>query len=179
MNRKEHAKWLRIARKIHRVMGATLFFLFVLIAITGLALGWKKNSNEVIMPGTQQGTSDELEDWLSFDSLQRIALETKTTSSVAIDRLDVRPDKGIVKVIFNDFSEIQLDGVTGSVLSQGTRHSDWIEHLHDGSLFDDMLGTSFIKLVYTSASGIALLIFTITGFWLWYGPKAMRRAGNR
>jgi hypothetical protein len=23
--------------------------------------------------------------------------------------------------------------------------------------------------------GVSLLVFTITGFWLWYGPKRMRR----
>ena len=39
-----------------------------------------------------------------------------------------------------------------------------------------ILGTDYgqIKLVYTSIMGTALLIFTITGFWLWYGPKRYR-----
>lgn len=179
MNRKEHAKWLRFARKIHRLMGATLFVLFVIIAVTGLALGWKKNSASVIMPATQKGISNALDEWLPIDSLQRIALQTSQTSVEAIDRLDVRPDKGVVKVIFDDYIEIQLDGVTGEILNSGTRHSDWIEHLHDGSLFDDWWGTSFFKLLFTSISGLSLLLFTVTGFWLWYGPKAMRKAGNR
>ncbi|NHX22353.1 PepSY domain-containing protein, partial [Escherichia coli] len=26
---------------------------------------------------------------------------------------------------------------------------------------------------------IALLIFTITGFWLWYGPKRMRKTARQ
>jgi hypothetical protein len=32
-----------------------------------------------------------------------------------------------------------------------------------------------IKLVYTTVMSIALLLFTITGFWLWLGPKRMKR----
>ena len=179
MNRKEHAKWLRFARKIHRYMGATLFFLFLVIAVTGLTLGWKKNSAEFIMPATKRGSSTTLKDWIAIDSLLQIATKSVDNSKVEIDRLDIRPEKGVVKVIFTDYTEIQLDGVTGDVLSEGIRHSDWIEHLHDGSIFDDLLGTTFIKLVFTSLSGISLLLFTITGFWLWYGPKAMRKAGNR
>jgi uncharacterized iron-regulated membrane protein len=179
MNRKEHAKWLRFARKVHRYMGAMLFLLFLLIALTGLSLGWKKNSAELIMPATKTGSSAALKDWIVIDSLQQIALISADNTKDEIDRLDIRPDRGIVKVIFKDYSEIQLDGVTGEILSEGIRHSDWIEHLHDGSIFDDLLGTSFIKLIFTSLSGVSLLLFTITGFWLWYGPKAMRRAGKR
>jgi len=35
-----------------------------------------------------------------------------------------------------------------------------------------------IKLFYTSVMGLALLVFTVTGFWLWYGPKRMRKAAK-
>ena len=28
---------------------------------------------------------------------------------------------------------------------------------------------------YTTTMKLALVTFTITGFWLWYGPKRMRR----
>ncbi len=32
-----------------------------------------------------------------------------------------------------------------------------------------------IKFLYTTITGIALLLFTVTGFWLWYGPKRIKR----
>ena len=182
MNRKKHAKWLRITRKIHRTMGATLFLLFLLISMTGIILGWKKHSGELIMPPTQKGSSESLREWLPIDSLGNIALFNYHQSEGRqglIDRLDIRPGKGVVKVIFQDTAEIQLDGKTGKVLSFGMRHSDWIEHLHDGSYFDDALGTDFIKVLFTTIAGISLFMFSVTGFWLWYGPKAMRRATNR
>ncbi|MCB0637170.1 MAG: PepSY domain-containing protein, partial [Lewinella sp.] len=73
--------------------------------------------------------------------------------------------------------EVQLDGATGEPLQVALRRSDFLEQLHDGSLFDLQLNTrgDWIKLVYTSLMGISLLTFSLTGFWLWYGPKIMRR----
>ncbi len=58
------------------------------------------------------------------------------------------------------------------------RRSDFIENIHDGSILDYYFDTTgeYIKLVYTTIIGLALLTFTITGFWLWYGPKRMRRS---
>jgi hypothetical protein len=98
--------------------------------------------------------------------------------SAEVDRIDIRKDKGIVKFNYlNHFSEIQLDGATGKVLSVNHRRSDFIEKIHDGSIIDFYLKTTDgqIKLFYTSLMGLGLIVFTITGFWLWYGPKRMRK----
>ncbi len=180
--RKKQARVLRIFRKIHRTTGALLFIFFFFISITGLLLGWKKNTNGAILPKSQKGTSTELVDWLSVDSLHTIACTTLHASvapdlSLELDRIDIRKDKGMVKFVFVDqFYEVQLDGATGNILSIGQRKSDFLENVHDGSILDRYLGTSgAIKLVYTSIMGVSLLMFTITGFWLWYGPKKMRK----
>ena len=179
MNRKQHAEWLRWTRKVHRLMGIFLFVIFLAISITGLLLGWKKNSGDWLMPPTQTGTSQSLADWLPLDSLEAIAMRYYYVQdeTLTIDRMDIRPDKGIVKVLFKQYNlELQLDGASGKILSVGKRRSDWIEHLHDGSLFDDLLGVNFFKLIFTSIAGISLFLFSVTGFWLWYGPKVMRKA---
>lgn len=87
----------------------------------------------------------------------------------------------MVKFVFVDnFWGIQLDGATGKLLQIEKRRSDFIEKVHDGSILDYHFKTEYgqIKLVYTSVMGLALLIFTTTGFWLWYGPKRMRRFKN-
>lgn len=96
----------------------------------------------------------------------------------ALDRIDVRPEKGIAKFIFGRQMEVQIDGATGEVLHIGKRHSDWIEDLHDGSLFDDLLKIEGepIKVGYTLVSGLALLGFCFTGVWLWYGPKFLKKS---
>jgi hypothetical protein len=183
--RKKQAKVLRIFRKVHRTTGALLFIFFFFISISGLLLGWKKNSNGYILPETQKGTTADLKQWLPVDSLHTIACttlhsEVSTDLSLEIDRIDMRKEKGSVKFVFVDsFYEIQLDGATGDVLSIGKRRSDFLENIHDGSLVDDYLGSEgYFKLIYTSLMGVSLLIFTITGFWLWYGPKRMRKANK-
>ena len=149
------------------------------MAVTGGLLGWKKHSD--LMPATQRGTAASLKEWMPLDELAGLgttALREHTGRELAIDRLDVRPGKGIVKVLFKtEDLEVQLDGTTGRVLSIGQRHSDWIERLHDGSVVDDWLGIphGIFKVTYNTVMGAALVLFTVTGFWLWYGPKRMRR----
>jgi len=186
-NRHNQAKWLRIFRKVHRTTGACLFVFFFCVSVTGLLLGWKKHSNGIILPKTYEGTSTNLKDWLPIDSLHTIACKVLHDSvsaglSLELERIDIRKDKGMVKFVFIDhFWGIQLDGSTGKLLHIERRRSDFIENVHDGSILDYYFGTSGeqIKLVYTSVMGLALMTFTITGFWLWYGPKRMRNRTNR
>ncbi|MEL7221603.1 MAG: PepSY domain-containing protein, partial [Bacteroidota bacterium] len=159
--------------------GASLFMIFLFISITGLLLGWKKNSNGYLLPKTQRGVSTLSTDWLPLRSLEQRALfvldSLDTKLDKELDRIDVRPNKGSVKFTFEKhYQEIQLDLTTGELLSFGKRRSDLLEQIHDGSWIDRQLGSGFFKLFYTSLSGLALLLFTITGFWLWYGPKRMR-----
>ena len=181
--RQKQAKLIRIFRKVHRTTGAALFVFFFFIAVTGLLLGWKKHSGGIIMSKSYQGTSTNLKDWLPVDSLNTLSnayLLDKVSPelSTEIDRIDIRKDKGMVKFVYtNHIWGLQLDGATGKLLHIEQRYSDLIETIHDGSIVDNYLGTSNkqIKVIYTSVMGIALLVFTITGFWLWYGPKRMRR----
>lgn len=98
-----------------------------------------------------------------------------------LERIDIRKDKGMVKFVFIDhYWGLQLDGATGELLHIERRRSDFIENIHDGSIIDYFLGTGeWFKVVYTSVMGLALLTFTVTGCWLWYGPKVMRRQARR
>ena len=181
--RVKQAKVLRVFRKIHRVTGALLFVFFFIVAITGLLLGWKKHSAGLILADTQSGTSSDLKTWLPMDSLQSLAVQflhqnVSPSLSDDIDRIDVRPGKGVVKFSFkNHYWGLQLDGSTGKLLQVEQRRSDFIEHIHDGSIIDNLLNTSagLFKLFYTTVMGLALILFTVTGFWLWYGPKRMRK----
>ena len=181
--RQSQAKILRIFRKVHRTTGAFLFAFFFIISITGFLLGLKKNSNELLLPYTYIGTSNNLSDWTSIEELHNLANSAlhdsiSTNLSLELDRIDIRKEKGIAKFIYkNHTNEVQLDGATGRVLSIGKRHSDTIENIHDGSILDSYFNTSYgqIKVIYTTIMSLALLTFTITGFWLWYGPKRMRK----
>ncbi len=173
---------LRVFRKIHRTMGAFLFLFFFIVAITGLMLGWKKNSNGWVLPATMKGSATNLDHWKSNNELLRISdsiLINKVDKSLRteLDRIDIRKDKGIVKFSYIDnYWEIQLDGQSGNVLQISQRRSDFFEDVHDGSFLDRYFNTNGepIKLIYTSIMGISLFLFTITGCWLWLGPKFIR-----
>jgi uncharacterized iron-regulated membrane protein len=181
-NRQTQAKVLRNFRKLHRLTGAALFVFFFIVAITGTLLGWKKNSGGLVMAKSYTGSSTNLKDWLSIDSLHHKACAFLKDSvskdlSTEIDRIDIRKEKGMVKFTFTKhFTGLQLDGSTGNILHIEKRRADYIEKIHDGSIIDFYFGwNGYFKLIYTAVMGIALLIFTITGFWLWYGPKRMRK----
>lgn len=162
---------LRKFRSIHKYIGIALAIFFLTIAITGVLLGWKKNV-ELLQPKTYKGISTDVSGWRSFEEISSTAIVAMDTvlQNPIIDRMDVRFDKGIVKVLFTEgYWEAQLDCTSGEVLSVAQRHSDWIEHLHDGSLISDAF-----KLVYTNILGIGLFTLALSGLWLWYGPKVIR-----
>ncbi len=183
--RQQHAKVLRAVRKIHRISGITLCFFFLIIALTGILLGWKKNSDGYLLAKTEKGSAKTLAEWLPLDSLYHIAdkeLHPVLSSSHQIDRIDVRNKKGIVKFICSaHYHGVQVDGKTGEVLSKEVRRADFLENLHDGSLVDKVLGikNGTFKLFYTSIMGLSLVIFCLSGFWLWYGPKRMQRQARK
>lgn len=178
----KQVKLIRICRKIHRASGALLFVFFLFISITGILLAWKKHSDGLILPRSYTGTSANLKEWLPLDSLHKNACKilrdsVSANKSFDLDRIDIRKDKGMVKFVFREnFLGVQLDGATGKLLHIEKRRSDFIEKIHDGSILDYYLGTTGepIKLFYASIMGFALLFFTLTGFWLWYGPKRLR-----
>jgi uncharacterized iron-regulated membrane protein len=184
--RKRQAKILRIARKLHRTTGALLFIFFFIVAITGLLLGWKKHSGGIILPKSYQGKSTDMKNWLPVDVLHQKALtiareQISPDLSPELERIDFRPDKGMVKFVFvQDYWGLQIDCTTGELLHLERRHSDLIENIHDGSILDYLIDTDGgqFKLVYTTIMGGALLLFTISGFWLWYGPKRFRATSN-
>lgn len=179
--RQRQARVLRRTRRLHRWSGISLFVFFFVMAVTGVALGWKKHAGGAIMPATQRGQASEVSAFLPLDTLSLVAtraLYARRGILSEIDRVDVRPGKGMMKFLFADQQlEVQLDATTGAVLGVGRRHSDWIEAVHDGSIVDDALGLpgGIFKVTYNSLMGLALVVFVVTGFWLWYGPKRMRR----
>lgn len=171
---KSVVKSVRLFRSLHRWIGVCIAIFLLIVSLTGLMLGWKKHV-DILQPLTQQGASSNISSWKSFEEIAiaaQQALSSLKNVSTEVDRLDVRPDKGIIKVLFKkSYWEVQVDGRTGKVLSIGQRHSDWIEHIHDGSIITDGF-----KLVYTNIIAIGLFALAVSGIWLWYGPKVIRKS---
>lgn len=173
---------LRIFRKYHRYIGISIAVILFVSALTGILLSLKKNV-DILQPPTQRGGSLELTTWKALGELAEIAASALYEKYPGqrgnpVDRMDVRPSKGIVKVLFKKgWWEVQLDGASGQVKSIARRHSDWIEQLHDGSIISEGF-----KLVSMNVLGIGVLFMICSGFWLWYGPKrfrVLRRKGKR
>jgi uncharacterized iron-regulated membrane protein len=168
---------LRQFRSIHKWIGISVALFMLITSITGVMLGWKKNV-ELLQPATLKGGTLDVTKWVSFERVSQSALraiDSVTNEENSIDRLDVRFDKGIIKVLFTKgYWEVQVDASTGKAMSVAKRHADWIEHIHDGSIIND-----FFKLIYTNYLGWGLMFLSITGFWLWYGPKVIRKAKNQ
>ena len=176
----QQAKWIRRFRWLHRKIAIALFIFFLVISVTGILLGIKKQTG--LLAPTQKGVSADLSKWLPADSLRKIANRYLLDSvskdlSTDLDRIDIRPDKGIAKFIYKDhYIGLQLDCATGDLLSVEKRKSDFIENLHDGSLVDRLLGTDEgFKVGYTVIMGLSLFMLILSGLWLWYGPKRIRQ----
>lgn len=100
----------------------------------------------MILADTSTGTSTDMTKWLPIHKLAENAIQFIQDSipgelDTGIDRIDVRPDKGIVKISFkNHYVGVQVDGATGVVLKRENRYADFIEQIHDGSWVDRQFG---------------------------------------
>ncbi|MCA9103965.1 MAG: PepSY domain-containing protein [Planctomycetales bacterium] len=164
----------RWTRRLHRWGAFITVVPMLLVIITGLLLQVKKQVPWV-QPPTQRGTGQA--PTLTFDQLlevvkreERAAIETWDD----VARIDVRVDRGIIKVVSSNHWELQVDGETGDVLSSTMRRSDWIESLHDGSFFHDGA-----KLWIFLPNGLILLGLWLTGVYLWWLPFQAKRNKQR
>ena len=88
-----------------------------------------------------------------------------------VNRLDVRPGRGMAKVWLQNGWEVQVDLGTGRVLQTAYRRSDLIETIHDGSFF----GGDWTKLGLFLPAGITLFVLWLGGMWMWWVPFIAKR----
>ena len=158
-------KFPQLNRVIHRWGSIVIALPISLVIGTGILLQVKKQF-AWIQPTTQR--SDRTELTLSFDQILQYASEVSQAEIQRwddVDRLDVRPGKGMLKVRAKNRWEIQMDSATGEILQVAYRRSDLIESLHDGSFFHD-----HIKLWLFLPSGLILLVLWLTGLYLFFLP---------
>lgn len=166
MSRKILPRW---TRKLHRWGTALVLLPFLIILVTGLLLLWKKDV-AWIQPESQRGVSQVPA--LSLAHLleaAQTAPEADITTWADIERIDVRPEKGIAKVRSQSGWEVQVDIATGEVLQVAFRRSDIIEALHDGSWFHE-----HVRLWLFFPVGMIVLVMYVTGLYLFYIPYKTR-----
>ncbi|MCV6631419.1 MAG: PepSY domain-containing protein [Flavobacteriaceae bacterium] len=171
------AKRTRWYRKTHRFIAISLVVFMFLLGATGFMLAWKKPW------GLQPPTPSLLkqEKTIAIDSLHSLARSFAKDSlriDPSIDRIDIRYQKGVAKIRFkHHFNQLQYNIYNGKRLANQTRWADIIERVHDGSILDFLLKTENapFKLWYASITSIGLMLLSISGFWLWYNPKRIRK----
>lgn len=160
----------RINRSTHKWASIVIAIPFLIILITGILLLLKKEV-EYIQPASAKGSTTHLPS-IKFEEILIIAQsvpQAEIDSWQAIDRLDIRPSKGIIKIRAKSEWEIQIDSTTGEVLKTAYRRSDFIEQLHDFTYWQDSA-----NLWFTLPISIALLLISLTGVTLFFLPYYKR-----
>ncbi len=162
------------SRKLHR-WGAIVTLVPLLVVVgTGLLLQMRKQWAWV-QPTEERGTGSA--PTISFDKLLQAACsapDAKIQSWSDIDRLDIRPGKGLIKVRAKSDWEVQIDAGTGDVLSTKYRRSHIIEAIHEGAYFGEV-----VRFAVFVPAGAILLGLMITGAYLWVLPLVAKRNGRR
>jgi uncharacterized iron-regulated membrane protein len=174
---------LRAARTWHKKVAAALFVFFFLISITGILLGWKNLfASKIYNTNAKQKTAKSMNEWLPLDSLKTIAisaLQSKIPGSTEAkpESMNARLDKGNIRFTFSNQYNVQLNAQSGELQSIDKKAPEWITKLHDGELADDLfnLKNGVSKKVYTTTLGLALFFLTLSGFWMWFKPKQIKK----
>ncbi len=162
-------KFSRLNRTVHRWGSILVLIPTGVIIVSGIVLQLKKNS-DWIQPPTQKGSSEELS--LTFDQILSTVQDVpqaKVETWDDIDRLDVRPGKGMLKIRCKNRWEVQLDTNSGDVLQVAYRRSDLIESIHDGTFFHDSA-----KLWVFFPTALILTVLWLTGVYLFFLPYLAR-----
>ena len=149
----------------HLWLGVLVTVGTLLLCVTGILLNHKRAFG--LMPDVSNETPAALGESLPLASLVAAAMEV-LPSPAPVDRMDVRPSDGLVKIRFEDrdVTEVTVDLATGAVLGVGKRNDVFLEKLHSGEIF----GENWILL--SDLTALALSILVISGYWIWLYPRS-------
>jgi len=158
-------------RRVHYWISFGAALPIVVMIVSGLLLQGKKQWAWV-QPAEHRGTGTSpainLDDILA--ALRTVpAMNVQTWDDV--NRIDVRPGRGVAKAWLMNGYEVQVDLGTGRVMQTAYRRSDLIETIHDGSFF----AGDWTKLGIFLPSGIVVLLLWISGMWMWWVPFSAKR----
>lgn len=175
-------RWARIAFYVHLWLGVISTVALIAISVTGILLNHKRGLG--LMPDVPHEPTGQFGAALPLERLAHAALAAAPPSArggwqptdpvdiALIDRMDVRPRDGFVKVRLRDRAsmEMTVDINDGRVVHVGRRGDVFLEKLHSGEAF----GGRFVLL--SDFAAVLLVLTLITGYWLWLAPKIARGA---
>jgi hypothetical protein len=160
----------RLSFQLHLWLGVLSTGVLIVVAITGILLNHKRPLG--LMPDVPNEMNGPFESALSLAKLAEHAAAAvgPAIAGAGIDRMDVRPGDGLIKIRYDDrvVTEATVDINTGAVLHVGARNDVFLEKLHSGEIF----GSNWVLL--TDLAAVLLVVVLITGYWLWLYPKTSR-----
>lgn len=162
----------KLFRDIHHWGSLALMIPLGIMIVAGIFLMLKKDIDWIQPPSQRSAievTGAPETTLLQLHEAAAAIPELETSDWTQFDRVDVQPDRGIVKFISTNRWEAQIDLVTLEVLSLEYRRSDLFEQIHDGSFFAD-----WVKLYVFLPAGVLLFILWLTGIWLFFLPHVKR-----
>lgn len=127
-------------RLLHRWIAMVIALPMLLVIVTGIFLQLRKPV-DWIQPATLKGSQK----YQPVVALEQVLTEVKAVPEMKVNDwsdiklLDLRPDKGIVKVRNYQGMETQVDAATGDVLQTAQRRNDFIVKMHDFSAWNARL----------------------------------------
>jgi hypothetical protein len=178
---KRRRKLSRVAFYVHLWLGVLSTIALIAISVTGILLNHKRGLG--LMPDVPHEPTGDFVAALPIERLAYAALAAAPPEAKGdwkdgdavdiglIDRMDVRPRNGFVKVRLRDRAsmEMTVDLNTGRVIHVGRRADVFLEKLHSGEIFG---GLPFV--IISDIAAVALVLTLITGYWLWLVPKLSR-----
>lgn len=154
------AAWLAF----HAHLWAGVLFTVVLLAVafTGILLNHKRALG--LMPDVEYAPATPFEGALPLAELAERARSGAAERGIEadVDRMDVRPDDGYVKVRMDDreVTEVTVGLASGEVLEVAPRNDVFLEKLHSGEIFGD----GWILL--SDAAAVAVVLLILSGYWM-------------
>jgi len=162
-------------RRTHAWLSMCFAVPLVVVIITGILLQLKKQL-PFVQPIERAGVTHEpvATPAQYLEAINRGKLDGAVTWK-DVQRVDIRPSKGIAKVILKSDVEYQVDLGTGHVLQRELRMSDFIESLHDGSFFAGDIS----KLGVFLPAAIGLLVLWVSGIYMFWLPLVVKLRKSR
>ena len=172
---------LQSVRNLHKKFASVLFVFFFFIGFTGSLLAFKSFFTKTIFENKQVKSEASLMHFLPIDSLEKAAVtainEKAGTAFKKSEKVEIKISKGTILFYFKDAYSIQLNGETGLPLLIEKKYGGIIQDIHDGAILDSWIVNSFsgFKKGYSLIMGLSLLLLTITGTYLWYKPRMIKK----
>jgi uncharacterized iron-regulated membrane protein len=162
-------------RRTHAWISMCFAVPLVVVIITGILLQLKKQL-PFVQPIERAGVTHEpvATPAQYLEAINRGKLDGAVTWK-DVQRVDIRPSKGIAKVILKSDVEYQVDLGSGNVLQRELRMSDFIESLHDGSFFAGDIS----KLGVFLPAAIGLLVLWVSGIYMFWLPLVVKLRKSR